>query len=77
MKYLNDPHGGCIGPQISPCILSTRNQAFAKLLAQLIKLRAHFPDYPIKKIRLIMLVNLHPMLLMSSVCQLELKLNIQ
>ena len=34
------------------CLLSTRNQAFAKLLAQLIKLRAHFPDYPIKKIRL-------------------------
>ncbi|XP_076952863.1 uncharacterized protein LOC143626771 [Bidens hawaiensis] len=26
--------------------------AFARLLAQLIKLRAHFPDYPIKKIRL-------------------------
>jgi len=22
MKYLNDPHGGCIGPQISPCIRS-------------------------------------------------------
>ena len=22
MKYLNDPHGGCIGPQISPCIHS-------------------------------------------------------
>ena len=29
------------------CLLST-----PKLLAQLIKLRAHFPDYPIKKIRL-------------------------
>ncbi|KAI3821171.1 hypothetical protein L1987_08729 [Smallanthus sonchifolius] len=26
--------------------------AFARLLAQLIRLRAHFPDYPIKKIRL-------------------------
>ena len=34
------------------CLLSTQNQAFAKLLAQLIKLRAQFPDYPIKKIRL-------------------------
>ena len=34
------------------CLLSTQNQAFAKLLAQLIKLRAHFLDYPIKKIRL-------------------------
>jgi len=22
MKYLNDQHGGCIGPQISPCIRS-------------------------------------------------------
>jgi len=34
------------------CLLSTRNQEFAKLLAQLIKLRVHFPSYPIKKIRL-------------------------
>jgi hypothetical protein len=33
-------------------LLSTRNLAFARLLAQLIRLRAHFPDYPIKKIRL-------------------------
>ena len=58
------------------CLLSTRNKAFAKLLAQLIKLTAHFPDYPIKKILLIMLVNLHLMLLMIIVYQLELKLNI-
>ena len=34
------------------CLLSTRNLAFARLLAQIIKLRAQFPDYPIKKIRL-------------------------
>ncbi|XP_074267237.1 uncharacterized protein LOC141590558 [Silene latifolia] len=34
------------------CLLSTRNLAFARLLAQLIKLRAHFPDTPIKNIRL-------------------------
>ena len=33
-------------------LLSTRNVAFARLLAQLIRLRAQFPDYPIKKIRL-------------------------
>jgi hypothetical protein len=33
-------------------LLSSRNLAFARLLAQLIRLRAHFPDYPIKKIRL-------------------------
>ena len=34
------------------CLLSTRNVAFAKLLAQIIKLRTHFPDHPIKSIRL-------------------------
>ena len=34
------------------CLLSSRNLAFARLLAQIIRLRAHFPDYPIKKIRL-------------------------
>ena len=33
-------------------LLSTRNAAFAKLLAEIIKLRAHHPDYPIKSIRL-------------------------
>ena len=34
------------------CLLSTRNMAFAKLLAAIIKLRAQFPDHTIKKIRL-------------------------
>ena len=34
------------------CLLSTRNQAFARLLAQIIRLRAHFQDYLIKSIRL-------------------------
>ena len=34
------------------CLLSTRNLAFAKLLGELIRLRAHFPNYPIKTIRL-------------------------
>ena len=34
------------------CMLSSRNQAFARLLAQIIRLQAHFPDYPIKSIRL-------------------------
>ena len=29
------------------CLVSTHNQVFAKLLVQL---KAHFPDYPIKKI---------------------------
>ncbi|KAM1140898.1 hypothetical protein ACFX19_041627 [Malus domestica] len=34
------------------CLLSTRNAAFSKLLVQVIKLRAHHLDYPIKFIRL-------------------------
>ena len=34
------------------CLLSTRNLAYARLLAQIIKLRAYFPDHPIKTIRL-------------------------
>jgi len=55
------------------CLLSTRNQGFVKLLVQL---RAHFPDYPIKKIVLIILVKLRLMLFMSIVYQLELKLSI-
>ena len=34
------------------CLLSTRNVAFDRLLAQIIRLQSHFPDYPIKKIHL-------------------------
>ena len=38
------------------CLISTRNVAFSRLLAQIIKLRAQlraqFPDYSIKTIRL-------------------------
>ena len=34
------------------CLLSIRIIAFAYLLTQIIKLRAHFPDHPIKYIRL-------------------------
>ena len=34
------------------CLLSTHNVAFARFLAQIIRLQAHFPDYSIKKIRL-------------------------
>ena len=30
------------------CLLSTRNMTFARLLAQIIMLKAHFPDYAIK-----------------------------
>ncbi|KAL6124649.1 hypothetical protein ACLB2K_077161 [Fragaria x ananassa] len=39
-------------PQGMLHLLSTRNAAFTKLLAQIIKLRAHRPDYTIKSIRL-------------------------
>ena len=34
------------------CLLSSRNVAFARLLAQIIRLKAQFPDHPIKTIRL-------------------------
>ena len=34
------------------CFLSTRNVVFARFLAQMIKLRAQFHDYPIKIIKL-------------------------
>ena len=34
------------------CLLSTRNVVLVRLLTQMIKLRAQFPDYPIKAIRL-------------------------
>ena len=34
------------------CLLSTQNVAFVRLLAQMIKLRAQFPNYSIKTIRL-------------------------
>ena len=33
-------------------LLSTRNMAFVRYLAQIIRLRAQFPDYTIKKVRL-------------------------
>ena len=34
------------------CLLSTRNVAFSRLLAQIFWLKAQFPDHPIKTIRL-------------------------
>ena len=34
------------------CLISTRNVAFTRLLAQIIRLRAQIPNYPIKTIRL-------------------------
>jgi hypothetical protein len=34
------------------CLLSTCNAVFARFLAQIIRLRAQFPDYPIQYIRM-------------------------
>ncbi|KAG7594482.1 Integrase catalytic core [Arabidopsis thaliana x Arabidopsis arenosa] len=34
------------------CLLFSRNHAFARLLAQIIRLRAHFLDFPLKTLRL-------------------------
>ena len=34
------------------CLLSTRNVAFARFFAQIIRLQAQFPNYTIKKVRL-------------------------
>jgi len=55
------------------CLLSTRNQTFAKLLAQL---RAHFPNYLIKKIDFDNTGEITSHVLHSIIYQLELKLNI-
>ena len=52
-------------------LLLTRNLAFARLLAQIIRFIAQFLDYAIKTILLIMLMNLYLRLLMIIVCQLE------
>ena len=34
------------------CLLSTRNHAFAKLIAQFIRLRENYPEHQIKSIRM-------------------------
>jgi hypothetical protein len=34
------------------CLLSTRNHAFAKIMTQVIRLKAHYPEHQIQKIRL-------------------------
>ena len=51
------------------CLLSTCNAAFAKLLAEIIKLRAQYPDYLIKSIDWITLENLRHKLLTIIACQ--------
>ena len=44
------PHGSTRWSHVY--LLSTRNLAFARVLAQIILLRAHFPDFSLKTIRL-------------------------
>ena len=34
------------------CLLSTRNHAFAKIIAQIIKLQANYPEHRIQSIRI-------------------------
>ena len=34
------------------CLLSTRNHAFAKIMSQIIKLKAHYPEHRIQSIRM-------------------------
>ena len=53
------------------CLLSTRNMDFARLWAQIIRLRAQFSDYAIKTFVLITLVSLHCKSLMIIVCPRE------
>ena len=52
------------------CLLSTRNVAFVRLLAQIIRLQAHFQIIQSRRSVLIMLVNLYIKPLMIIVCQL-------
>lgn len=40
------------GKQSHVSLLSTRNLAFANLLSMIIRFKAHFPDYPIKTLRM-------------------------
>jgi len=57
------------------CLLSTRNHAFAKIIAQIIKLKAQYPEHRIQSIRMDMLLNLHHVLLMITVRRLVFKFN--
>ena len=34
------------------CLLSTRNHTFAKMMSQIIKLKAHYPEHRIQSIRM-------------------------
>jgi transposase InsO family protein len=37
---------------VSVCLLSTRNHAFAKFMTQVVRLKANYPEYRIKSIRM-------------------------
>ena len=41
-----------VGIHFEVSLLSTRNIVFSKLLAMLIKFRTHYPDYPVKTLRM-------------------------
>lgn len=58
-------------------LFSTRNVTFARLLAQIICLRAQFPNYLIKKIRLDNASEFLSQTFVDFVCQLELTLSTQ
>ena len=57
-------------------LLSNRDSAFARFLAQIIRLRAQFTNFPIKKIRFDNFGNLHLNFLIIIACLLEFMLNI-
>ncbi|KAJ0908790.1 putative ribonuclease H-like superfamily [Helianthus annuus] len=58
-------------------LLATRNVAFARLLAQIIQLRANFPTIKLETFGWIMRESSHLKRLMTIVCQSGLMLNIQ
>ena len=41
-----------VGIHFEVSLLNTRNIVFSKLLAMLIKFRTHYPDYPVKTLRM-------------------------
>jgi hypothetical protein len=49
------------------CLLSTRNHAFAKIMSQIIKLKANFPKHGSNRSVWIMLPNSHLIPLMTIV----------
>ena len=58
------------------CLLSTRNHAFAKIMSQLIKLKAHYPEHRIQSIRMDNPTEFSPVLLMIIAWHWEFEFNI-